>query len=75
MHLMLDYGEREVSFAASTPMRDNAGFRAEGDGVVAELRLVPEPCEDPMSGESFPLRADLDVDGKTYTGCGRRLSP
>jgi len=73
LRLVLDYGERELSFDATTPLDGAAGFRADHDGMVAELRLIEEACEDPMSGERHPLRATLAIDNRTYVGCGRRL--
>lgn len=74
LRLLLDQGERELLFDAIASIDGAAGVRAEHEGVVAELRLFDEACEDPMSGQAFALRAELTVDGKAYSGCGRRLA-
>lgn len=74
MALTLDNGERELAFETTTPIKDANGYRGEHDGTSAELRLTETDCEDPMSGERFPVRAELRVGDREYTGCGRYLA-
>ena len=46
-------------------------------GVAAGHRLVleiePQRCVDGMTGEVFPNRVELILDGRRYAGCGRPL--
>jgi uncharacterized lipoprotein YbaY/uncharacterized membrane protein len=74
MTLTLDNGERELAFERTTPIDGANGYRGEHDGTSAELRLTETDCEDPMSGERFPVRAQLRVGDREYTGCGRHLA-
>lgn len=75
MRLLLDYGERRLVVDAAMPLAEGEGFRGEADGVAAELRIHREPCQDAMSGESFPVRVELRVGSERFTGCGRFLDP
>ena len=34
------------------------------------VNIVHAPCNDVMSGEGYPDRVQVDVDGRRYEGCG-----
>ncbi len=40
-----------------------------------ELRIEAGACFDDMSGEPFPARVTLSVDGEQYRGCGQGIAP
>ncbi len=70
----LDYGARtvEVEHAA----REGLGYAGTAaDGSVVRLEVERGACQDDMSGESFEASARLNVNGKTYRGCGSFLAP
>jgi predicted small lipoprotein YifL len=76
MVVLLDYGTERIE--VETPVPDADGDRVEyrfraGD---REVRIMIEPsfCRDTMSGEAFPAAVTLHVDGRSYPGCGLRLS-
>jgi putative lipoprotein len=53
--------------------KDGATVWATGGDAPVTLRARRGACTDAMSGEAFEASAELVVDGKTYTGCGRFL--
>ncbi|WP_104204446.1 MliC family protein [Billgrantia saliphila] len=77
--LLLDYGERELSLPYRVTEMDNAEGRvalASGQADRSfELRLEARACFDDMSGEPFPARVTLTIDGQTYRGCGQGIAP
>jgi uncharacterized membrane protein len=74
LRLVLDYGDRDLVLPRSRRTADGMEYRAEADGDSAVLRVTEEPCTDSMIGWTFPLRADLTVNGRQYLGCGRFFS-
>ncbi|MDO3376833.1 MliC family protein [Geoalkalibacter halelectricus] len=78
MRLTLDYGSRELVFATTDPEPDTSAntvsFLGQTEGVQAKLRIDREPCQDSMSGERFPTRAELQLNGDVLRGCGRFFS-
>lgn len=73
MRLVLDYGERQLTVATSTPLPGDAGFRGEADGLTIELRIATATCSDGMSDAVYPHRVELTVGAQEYRGCGRKL--
>ncbi len=77
--LLLDYGEREMTLPYRVTTLDNG----EGRMILAsgradtpfELRLEARACFDSMSGQPFPARATLSIDGEQYRGCGQGIAP
>jgi len=77
--LVLDYGEREMTLPYRVTTLDNA----EGRMILAsgradtpfELRLEARACFDSMSGQPFPARVTLSIDGEQYRGCGQGIAP
>lgn len=71
-----DYGQTRLRFGRperSGSVEDGeVRYEARGDGeIFVVLSFVT--CNDDMSGESFPVRAEVRFRGRTYRGCGRRL--
>ena len=79
----LELGEKESRFAevagklslvlpplSATTNRPQVGVAA-GHRLVLEIE--PQRCVDGMTGEVFPNRVELILDGRRYAGCGRPL--
>ncbi|NWN82015.1 MAG: C-type lysozyme, inhibitor [Halomonas sp.] len=79
VHLSLDYGSREQTLPYRVTQMDNETGRvilASGRGDTPfELRIEAQACFDDMSGEPFPARVTLNVDGEQYRGCGQGIAP
>ncbi|MFC4728282.1 YbaY family lipoprotein [Coralloluteibacterium thermophilus] len=75
--LQLDYGTRQLDVPAAEVARDGAvtTYRGTAGDTSVVLRIVEAACEDVMSGEPFPARAELEVEGRQLAGCARRLAP
>lgn len=77
--LVLDYGERELTLPYRVTTLDND----EGRMILAsgradtpfQLRLEARACFDSMSGQPFPARVTLSIDGEQYRGCGQGIAP
>ncbi|PXY00427.1 COG3650 family protein [Halomonas sp. LBP4] len=77
--LLLDYGSRQLTLPYRVTTLDNG----EGRMILAsgradtpfELRIEGQACFDDMSGEPFPARVTLTIDGETYRGCGQGIAP
>lgn len=70
---VLDYGERRffTPAPATTQCSDSVSTRYEietGNHAI-EIRILNKPCTS-MSGKRFSRSVELEVDGKTYHGCG-----
>lgn len=76
LHLEYDYGERELTVATPEPAGGTTGgrvrYRAETAEHVLTVTIEDEPCV-AMSGTEFPKTVTVEVDGKSYRGCGRWL--
>ncbi|NTV04021.1 C-type lysozyme, inhibitor, partial [bacterium] len=42
----------------------------EADGHVLRLRTAASPCFNDMSGEPYPLSVEMELDGRSLSGCG-----
>jgi putative lipoprotein len=77
MVLVTDGGANQLSTAAPPPAVDAARrqwtYRAGADGREVEVVVQQAPCADAMSGEPFPYRVTVTLDGDSLTGCGRVL--
>ncbi|MFQ3789959.1 MliC family protein [Halomonas sp. A29] len=79
LKLVLDYGAREMTLPYRVTGMDNANGRvtlasAQPDQPF-ELRLEARACFDDMSGEPFPARVTLTIEGQTFRGCGQGIAP
>ncbi len=77
--LQLDYGTRELTLPYRVTTMDNAEGRVSLASGLAdrpfELQLEARACFDDMSGEPFPARVTLTIEGETYRGCGQGIAP
>lgn len=73
--LALDYGQRRMVLPAPIPERDPEVealvYRTATDSQQVMIAIRGEPCQDIMSGESFPASVRVEVDGESFDGCGR----
>ncbi len=79
LSLVLDYGTQELTLPYRvTEMDNDLGRVTLASGLTDrpfELRLEARACFDDMSGEPFPARVTLTIDGQTYRGCGQGIAP
>jgi uncharacterized membrane protein len=71
---LLDYGETLIEFPRTNPTSPAEGatrYETQTDGHTLSITIQRAPCEDAMSGEAYPARVDLVIDGRTLNGCGR----
>ena len=77
--LSLDYGTREQTLPYRVIALDNdAGRVVLASGrrdTPFELRIEAGACLDDMSGEPFPAKVTLSVEGEQYRGCGQGIAP
>ncbi|RDB42303.1 C-type lysozyme, inhibitor [Halomonas sp. DQ26W] len=77
--LALDYGARKLTLPYRVTEMDNAEGRVTLASGLAdqpfELQLEARGCFDDMSGEPFPARVTLTIDGQALRGCGQGISP
>ncbi|MDF1747305.1 MAG: MliC family protein [Alphaproteobacteria bacterium] len=69
--ILLDYGTQVIK----TPPPHLKIYPLTIRTEAHEITIVSKDsgCRDAMSGEYSPLTVTMTVDGKAYTGCGRRL--
>lgn len=76
LHLVYDYGEGELTVAAPQPevQREQERVVYESETPEHDLRMTieAEPCVD-MAGTEYPQTVTVELDGKSYRGCGRWL--
>lgn len=74
--LLLDYGESLTEFPLPTPTYPQEGatrYETQTDAHTLSVTIRRFPCEDVMSGEAFPASIEINIDGRTLTGCGRSV--
>lgn len=75
--LVADYGSKWHEFGAPAPQVDAARgitrYRANNEGRSIDIEILNKVCTDDMSGETFEATVRVQLDQKTYRGCGRRL--
>jgi uncharacterized membrane protein len=79
LDLLLDTGTRQVTLPYRVTVLDNEAGRmilASGRADTPfTLRIEGAACFDDMSGEPFPARVTLTIDGEQYRGCGQGIAP
>ena len=72
-----DYGRTRHGFDRPArhgfPAQRRIEYIATGDGGEIIVVLTTATCLDDMSGERFPVKADVRFRGHAYRGCGRML--
>lgn len=75
LHLVLDYGSSELEFPGTLEiLPDQAGYRAESPGNLAEVTLEQADCTDTMVGWTFPITVHLQINDRSMSACGRFLN-
>jgi uncharacterized membrane protein len=59
--------------AASASTETGAVYRGVADNRRITVHVLPGPCVDTMSGELTAATVQVELDGKTYRGCGKAL--
>lgn len=73
--LVLDYGAHRLEFVDTLEVLDDqAGYRAESPGNLAEVGLEAVDCQDSMVGWVFPVTVTLQLNDRRMTACGRFLN-
>jgi uncharacterized membrane protein len=74
--LVTDYGETTIQTPTPAPVEDGGTvtYAAETEAHDLEVVITEEECADDMSGERFPARVEVTLDGQVLRGCGERLS-
>lgn len=77
LDLGYDYGQSQLSAqitgTRTDPTTRTTTYSGAADGHIMVVRLTGEDCSDSMSEEAFPTRVEIEVDGRTFSGCGRPL--
>lgn len=77
MRLRYDYGasELEVPLLGPKPLAEETGsrFLGEREGRSLEVILRPGPCPDSMSDQVFETRVTVNLEGRSFQGCGKAL--
>ncbi|WP_445395979.1 YbaY family lipoprotein [Zobellella sp. An-6] len=68
-----NYGENQLLLPTPEALPNDAGYRAASADHRIEVSVSQEDCQDDMSGEAFPYRVLVTLDGQPYRGCGSRL--
>jgi uncharacterized membrane protein len=72
-----DYGQtrHEIRSVEYETDGDTRIYRGTVDRLAWEARIEPGPCEDDMSGESFPWSAVIRHGDRTWRGCAEPTTP
>jgi putative lipoprotein len=73
-----DYGDTVVSTPLVEPQVDattgQTTYHAVTEAHDLEIVVDDKPCSDGMSDQEYPAAVSVRLDGKTFRGCGRRLT-
>lgn len=74
--LIYDYGQQHFRGAAAVPTYPHEGTTVwaarEGEHQIL-VTIQRYPCQDAMSGENYPTKVSVMIDGRLLEGCGRTL--
>lgn len=76
IRLLWDYGESLADFPLTAPDASQEGvtrYRTQANGRTLTIVIRRTPCSDAMSGEAYPARVDIEIDGRALDGCGRSV--
>ncbi len=70
-----DYGTTRLLFdkPETTEEGDLRHYRAEANGESIDVTVSETLCVDTMKGEQFPYTVLVQVNGRSFSGCGRAL--
>lgn len=79
LHLVTRYGEEQQTRPYVISVMDNAAGRVVLENVDGDdffrVRIEAAACFDDMSGEPFPARVTLSLNGEQLSGCGQGIAP
>jgi broad specificity polyphosphatase/5'/3'-nucleotidase SurE/uncharacterized membrane protein len=71
------YGQNELTLPLPVPLENQEArqttYDTQDDEHRLTIRIIGTSCVDSMSGEQFESSVVVDMDGRTYQGCGRAL--
>lgn len=76
IRFLWDYGENLADFPLPAPAYPQEGatqYQTQADGRSLTVTIRRAPCQDAMSGEAYPSRVEVVIDGRTLSGCGRSV--
>lgn len=77
--LVTNYGNETRTLPYMVSVMDNDAGRVVIENAQADdffrVRIEAGACFDNMSGEPFPARVTLTIDGEQYAGCGQGIVP
>ncbi|SDN48231.1 MliC family protein [Vreelandella arcis] len=77
--LSTDYGDNVETLPYMVSVMDNEAGRVVLVNADAEdffrVRIEAGACFDDMSGQPYPARVTLTLDGQQYSGCGQGIAP
>jgi uncharacterized membrane protein len=76
IRFLWDYGESLADFPLTSPNTAQEGvtrYQTQADGRTLTITIRRTPCNDGMSGEAYPARVDVEIDGRALNGCGRSV--
>lgn len=72
-----DYGEGHAEFPLAAPIdapdSNKITYAAERAGQRIQIDITRRRCVDSMRGDSFPSRVRVQLDDRTFGGCGETL--
>ncbi|XGA80972.1 MliC family protein [Halomonas sp. CH40] len=78
MTLISNYGRETRTMPYMVSVMDNDAGRVVIENAKADdffrVRIESSACFDDMSGEPFPARVTLSIDGEQYKGCGQGIA-
>jgi len=73
--LVVDYGSRRILEPTPEPELTEEGERYRTSDGRVQVEIITESCADTMSGARYTHRVSVQLDGRTYRGCGLSLEP
>jgi uncharacterized membrane protein len=76
IRFLWDYGENLADFPLTAPNTAQEGvtrYQTQANGRSLTITIRRTPCNDGMSGEAYPARVDVEIDGRALNGCGRSV--
>ncbi len=75
--LITDYGQKHYRFDAGSITSEaqllTTVYEAQSNGNRIEILLTGKRCTDTMSNDTFPVSVSIQLNEKSYRGCGKAL--
>lgn len=76
IRFLWDYGDSLADFPLTDPSYPQEGvtrYETQAAGRALVVTITRTPCQDGMSGQPYPARVDILIDGRALNGCGRSV--